>query len=330
MNKTPSFWYPKNGRISLKALMLWPLTLLWRLGALLKKITTSPYQSKITVIVVGNITAGGTGKTPIVMALCRLAQNNGYSPVILTRGYGGTIAGPYLVNDKDTSILIGDEAQLMLGVAPVVISHDRGKGAQWIEENIPSCDLIIMDDGMQNQTIRHDQKIAVFNGSIGIGNGMLIPSGPLREKWSSLKSCDAVMITGEDKHNLLHSIRALRNNLPILKVERGLNEKDIAQVKKSDVIAFAGIGDPYQFFEMILANGINLVSTHIYPDHHGFSAQEINALKEEAKSKNAVLVTTEKDYVRLTPEMALDINLIRLETILDDRALDILPKAHYG
>ena len=206
-----------------------------------------------------------------------------------------------------------------------------GKGAQWIEKNLPSCDLIIMDDGMQNQTIAHDRKIAVFfNGSLGIGNGMLIPSGPLREGWSSLNSCTAVMITGEDKHNLSKSIRALRDDLPILQVERGLNRKDITQVKKEMLLPLLALVIPISFLKMLLANGINLLSTHIYPDHHDFSAQEINTLKKEAKSKNAVLVTTEKDYVRLTPEMALDINLIRLETILDDRALDILPKAHYG
>ena len=324
MKNTPYFWYPEQGRFTLASALLWPLTLLWRLGSFLKKITASPYQPRIPTVVIGNITAGGTGKTPLVMALHENTKRNGRKPVILTRGYGGKTAGPYLAQPEDHADIIGDEARLMVNKAPVVISRDRGKGARWIEDNIPDCDLIIMDDGMQNPTITPHKKIAVFNGSLGIGNGMVIPSGPLRERWGALKACDGVIISGDDKQNLLAEINALNAELPVFHVSRKLNKEDIADIKGKDIIAFAGIGDPESFFYMLSSADVNLVNTYIFPDHYNYSSNEIAALKKEAEAKDALLVTTEKDYMRFDAEMGSDIKIIHLETILNESMMEIL------
>lgn len=325
MKNTPSFWYPEHGRITLISIILWPLTLLWRLGSSLKKVTASPYQPRIPTVVIGNITAGGTGKTPLVMALLEKAKNSGRKPVILTRGYGGKTTGPYLVKPEDSANIVGDEARLMVNKSTVVVSLDRGKGAQWIEENIPDCDLIIMDDGMQNPTITPHRKIAVFNGSLGIGNGMIIPSGPLRESWPALKDCDAVIISGDDKQNLHRKIDALKTELPIFQVSRKLNEENIADINGKNIIAFAGIGDPKSFFNMLSLEKINLVGSYSFPDHHSYSRQEIASLKKEAKAKDALLVTTEKDFMRFGTEMATGIKIIHLKTIVDESMMEILP-----
>ena len=325
MKNTPSFWYPEHGRITLISIILWPLTLLWRLGSSLKKVAASPYQPRIPTVVIGNITAGGTGKTPLVMALLEKAKNSGRKPVILTRGYGGKTTGPYLVKPEDSANIVGDEARLMVNKSPVVVSLDRGKGAQWIEENIPDCDLIIMDDGMQNPTITPHRKIAVFNGSLGIGNGMIIPSGPLRESWLALKDCDAVIISGDDKQNLHRKIDALKTELPIFQVSRKLNKENIADIKGKNIIAFAGIGDPKSFFNMLSLEKINLVGSYSFPDHHSYSRQEIASLKKEAKAKDALLVTTEKDFMRFGTEMATSIKIIHLKTIVDESMMEILP-----
>ena len=325
MKNTPSFWYPGHRRITSTAIILWPLTLLWQLGSYIKKVTTSPYQPQISTIVIGNITAGGTGKTPLVLTLFEKAKHNGRKPVILTRGYGGKTVGPYFVKSEDHAEIIGDEARLMASSASVVISRDRGEGARWIENNIPECDLIIMDDGMQNPTITPHKKIAVFNGSLGIGNGMIIPSGPLRERWSALKACDGVIISGDDKHNLQDEINALDAELPIFHVSRKLNKEDIADIKNKDIIAFAGIGDPRSFFNMLSSENINLVNTYIFPDHYNYSNNEILALKKEAEAKDALLVTTEKDYMRFDEEMGSGIKIIHLETILNESMMEILP-----
>ena len=325
MKDTPYFWYPEQGRITLASVLLWPLTLLWRLGSCLKKMIASPYQPRIPTVVIGNITAGGTGKTPLVMALHKNTKRNGRKPVILTRGYGGKTEGPYLAQPEDHADIIGDEARLMVNKAPVVISRDRGKGARWIEDNIPDCDLIIMDDGMQNTTIRPHKKIAVFNGSRGIGNGMIIPSGPLRESWSALKNCDAVIISGDDKKNLYDEINALKAGLPIFQISRKLSDESVADIKGKNVIAFAGIGDPKSFFNMLSSAKVNLVGSHSFPDHHNYSSLEVASLKKEAEANEALLVTTEKDYMRFDAEMASGIKVIHLETIIDKSMMEILP-----
>jgi tetraacyldisaccharide 4'-kinase len=325
MSETPSFWYPESGKRTLVAILLWPLTLIWRLLTILRWAATPTYRPKTPTIVIGNITAGGTGKTPFVAALAAKAMKAGRNPIILTRGYGGRIKGPYQVSVEDLAVRVGDEARWMSNFAPVVVARNRGAGAKWIDKHRENCDLIILDDGLQNPSIKPHRRVAVFNGKLGIGNGMLLPAGPLRESWSRLKCCDAIIITGDDQHDL--KSKAVRYNLPVFKIKRHLHPDDIASVKKKPVIAFAGIGDPDGFFDMLTAAGVNLKAKHAFADHYAFTDDDIKALFEYATESGARLVTTEKDMVRIDPAIADDITAIRLETVVNASFMDILPKA---
>lgn len=326
MIKTPSFWYPQS-RKNLPhpmAMLLWPLSLVWRVVSWLKRILAKPYQPRITTLCIGNLTAGGTGKTPLVAALVERLTTSGQHPYILTRGHGGSSIGPHLVKPQDDAALIGDEAKFLSQFAPVVVARDRGKGAAWIDDNAQECKIIIMDDGLQNTTITPQIKLAVFNGRLGQGNGMIIPSGPMREAFGQgIKRLDGVCITGDDETDLTKTLKQHGFKNPIMNIGRGLDPKTIKSLKKP-VIAFAGLGDPQGFFDMLTEAGVNVIEGIAFPDHHVFTKQQLADLK--AKAKTACLVTTEKDMVRITPEERDGIISIPLQTVLPPQLMDIIPE----
>ena len=325
MKTTPSFWYPDHGSLSVMALLLWPLTWLWRWAAWLREKTASPYHPKTPTIVIGNITVGGTGKTPFVAALAEAAIATGRRPVILTRGYGGRVEGPHLVTDQDNADDVGDEACWLSRYAPVIVSRHRGKGAAWIDAHRPECDLIIMDDGLQNPSVIPHRRIAVFNGRLGIGNGHIIPAGPLREPWDALNHYDAVVLTGDDNTGIRARIKALSITPSVFKADRHFKEDEITSIKGKAVFAFAGIGDPQSFYAMLKAEGVHLTGTRSFPDHHPYNDDEIAFLKKQAYHHHAMLVTTEKDMMRLTPDQAKGIHALGLKTHIERSFMDILP-----
>ena len=321
----PSFWYQSS--IGIKAVLLWPFSLIWRLGALVKRLTTKAYISPIPVVVVGNLTAGGTGKTPLVASLALEAKRKSRHPVILMRGHGGTKTAPYRVKPSDTARDIGDEAKWLQAFAPVVIARNRGQGARYILDIIPECDLILMDDGMQNPSIRGHFKLAVFNGDLGIGNGMVIPAGPMRQSLSSgLSDIDAAVITGDD-NGVAAMLKSKGFTRPIFASQRHLNNADLRAVSSKPVFAFAGIGYPDGFFTMLRDAGLTVTGTRSFPDHHPYTAAELIAMTKQARAEAAILVTTEKDYARLTPNEQAQVTAIRLESKLDGSLLDMVIKA---
>ena len=325
MMRAPGFWYRKG--LSLPAIALAPLTLIWRLGAALKAVTTNPIKPSVPVVVIGNLTVGGTGKTPLVAALAEETLKRGRHPVILMRGHGGKITGPHLVSPDDSAQAIGDEASWLRPFAPVVIAHHRGQGAQFITETIPHCDLIIMDDGLQNPTITPSLRIGVFNAKLGLGNGMVIPAGPLRQPFNDgLQQLDAAVINGEDK-GIEERLRAKRFDGVIFNSRRNLNPNDIRSLKGKPVLAFAGIGHPDGFFTMLREAGITLSGSRAFPDHHPYSNAEIKAMSKQAAADGALLVTTEKDHLRLRAEDQRHIISVGLETSLDGSLLDMVMKA---
>ena len=327
MPKTPSFWYRQSPASHLTGAVLYPLTLLWRAAARLRTLGTSPLKSSLPVIVIGNITSGGTGKTPLVSSLAAEARARGYKPVILTRGYGGRLAGPVLAGKNHTAADIGDEAVMLKEKTPVVISRNRASGVNLIEKEALG-DLILMDDGLQNPSVLPDKAVVVFKGSLGIGNGQIIPAGPLRESLSrGLARADAVAITGADDTGLMEKIRHIFPDLPSFAITRSLNTADLEAISGQKVIAFAGIGDPEGFFDMLGDAGVNLVDTGIFPDHHLFRDNEIDALAAMADDQRAILVTTEKDMTRIPDAGKRGIRCIRLETRADPALIDkLLPR----
>lgn len=291
--KTPSFWYRKtNSPAPALERILTPLSYLYNLGHTINQAVKSPRKAKVPVICIGNAVAGGSGKTPTAIAIAGLLTLN--NPYFLSRGYGGSLTDPTLINQDMTASECGDEALLLSRKGKTVISRDRVQGADFCAQ--AGADVIILDDGLQNASLQKDLSFMVIDGSAGFGNGRLLPAGPLREKLeTSFAKTDAFILIGSDA-------RGINNILPLDKplfqahikphIPEGL---DLTK----PIIAFAGLGRPEKFYHMLQALGANIVGWHPFPDHHPYMPQDVEKLVQEAKSKNAQLVTTEKDAVRL-------------------------------
>lgn len=290
--KAPHFWSHKGGISTLLIGASW----LYRFAGWCRALTTTPYHAALPVICVGNITSGGTGKTPVTAALAKLAIAQGLRPIILTRGYGGTITTPTLIDRKHHSATdCGDEPLLLAQYADVVVARNRAKGAQFIEQ-IGAYDVIIMDDGMQNPQLHKDTTICVFDGAIGTQNNRIFPAGPLRAPLSdAAKRADLIMINGADETGLSSFLA----DKPLITFTLEADGA-VPPVKKSmKAYAFAGIGRPQRFFDTLNDAGYYLVQTKSFGDHHPYSQTDITDLVDAARALSAVLITTEKDWVRL-------------------------------
>ena len=284
--KTPSFWNDNT----LISKLLTPVSKLYGFITKYRIDNGTPYKSKAKVICVGNITAGGVGKTPISIALAKQYLNQNKKVFFLTRGYKGKLKNIVVDLNRHTPKETGDEARLLAQTAPTIISPDRKKGAILAERL--GAEIIILDDGFQNPTLHKDEAYLVFDGKIGIGNGKIIPSGPLRETLSNgLKRATAVIIMGEDETNLKKQI-----SLPCYK---GTIIPQKITLPTNKVYAFAGIGHPQKFYNTLKASGYEVIKTKDFEDHHSYTNEEISTLKREAKSENLTLITTEKDYVKI-------------------------------
>ena len=310
--KAPSFWSHKG----LFSTALLPLSLLYQGVSAWRRFYTRPYKSTKPVICVGNLTSGGTGKTPICAELAQMIKKAGLRPVILSRGYGGSLSGPVLLAlDKYTAMQTGDEPRLLSQSAPVVISANRAKGAAFIEKHLP-CDVIIMDDGLQNPQLIKDFKIGVFDGEIGIQNGRLFPAGPLRTSiGSGQKMLDLILINGADKTAIAQMMRPL----PSFGFHLAPPKKQ--QPTDKSFIAFAGIGRPKRFFDALSEHGFHVINAYEFGDHHLYREAELTKLSKEADANKARLITTEKDWVRLAPswQKLIDYYPVRLTMTKDDK-----------
>ncbi len=270
MRRAPKFWWASWP--GPRALQQAPGS--WRNGAIARRRMRrgAPARSRLPVICIGNVVAGGAGKTPTVIALARLLWQEGHRPVILTRGYGGTESGPLLVDpDAHTAAEVGDEALLLAEAAPTIVSADRAAGAAFAAEQ--DADVILMDDGFQNPTLAKDLSIIVVDGATGIGNGMVIPSGPLRAPLNAQMSrADALLVIGEGKPGEAMVRRAARRAMPILRGD--LTPRANPEIEGSRVLAFAGIGRPEKFFTTLREVGAEIVQTRSYPDHYPFTAED--------------------------------------------------------
>ena len=287
--RAPEFW----SRPSFAGAALAPIG--WIYGAVTdwKRTHASPYRPRAKVICVGNLTAGGSGKTPVVEAVARNLRARGLRAMILSRGYGGRLAGPVLVNRGVHSAAdVGDEPLLLSATAPAIVARDRREGA--ILADAEGADVIVMDDGYQNFTLAKDLSILVVDAETGFGNGHIIPAGPLRETAAAgLARADAVVLVGE-------GLPALPGYAgPVLRAK--LAPRNNAVLAGHRMIAFAGIGRPEKFFGTLRGLQAHIVEVHAFADHHMFETGEIARLKSAATEKNAVLITTEKDFVRLAP-----------------------------
>lgn len=312
--KTPKFWYDRSMGDYLCGLLLLPLSAFYLLGHVLKSTVIRPVKPKIPVICIGNLTAGGSGKTPVAVAVMDIILKNSLAaaPCFLTRGYGGTLTGPLFANpEKHISREIGDEPLLLARHGTVIVSADRRAGAAMAEKH--GNDLIIMDDGMQNPSLKKTLTLAVIDGSTGFGNGFPLPAGPLREPLGSgFLKADAFVLIGPDTRNI---VRCLPDGKPLLRARLEVPETWVPNTK-SPYIAFTGIGLPEKFRTTIQTMNLNLAEWRVFPDHHQFTPAELHHLDELAGERGGRLLTTEKDATRIPPHFSfknpLDILPVRI------------------
>jgi tetraacyldisaccharide 4'-kinase len=261
----------------------------------------------VPTLCVGNATAGGAGKTPTALALLARLQARGRSPAALLRGYGGRLRGPVRVDPaQHDAAAVGDEALLLARAAPTWVARDRLAGA--LAAVADGADALVLDDGFQNPHLAKDLNLLVLDGAAGLGNGRVMPAGPLREPFGrALARARAVVLIGEDRHGLagrLHGATVLNAEL------RPRGEAGFAGRR---LLAFAGIGRPGKVFETLERLGAELAATAAFADHHPYTEAELAELQRRAVRLDAELVTTEKDAVRLPPAWRARIAVLPVE-----------------
>lgn len=258
-----------------------------------------PYRSRLPVICVGNLTAGGAGKTPLAICIAGMLVAAGRKPGFLTRGFGGSQRGPHMVDpSRDTAGGVGDEALLLARHAPVMVSRDRAAGAKALETS--SVDVIVMDDGLQNPQLSKQLSIAVLDPHRLIGNGLVMPAGPLRQDLATqLRRTDALVVlcgAGEAMPPLPTKLQTFPG--PVLRASLVPQAEAANSLRGIRVIAYAGIGRPSKLFDTLRAVGAHVADEVPFPDHHRFTAKDADWLLNLALEHGGTLVTTEKDLAR--------------------------------
>jgi len=272
----------------------------------------APYRSRLPVICIGNFTAGGGGKTPTAIAVAKELKEAGERPCFLTRGYGGKTQGPVLAAKGQSAAEVGDETLLLAVHAPTVVAADRAAGAKLIEGT--DATVIVMDDGFQNPQLAKDFSLIVVDAATGLGNGLVMPAGPLRAPLDKqTPRADALLLIGEGGKTapLAKSFEAA--NKPVLKA-RMAPRGDARWLGILPVIGFAGIANPKKFYATLSQNGARLTGTRSFPDHHPYTERQAERLLRWAREWNAMLVTTEKDWVRLPDDDGTELSELKFRS----------------
>jgi tetraacyldisaccharide 4'-kinase len=314
--KTPGFWYRPEATPA--AWLLTPAGLLYDAASRLRRSLVEPQRAPVPVACIGNLVAGGAGKTPVALALGRRLGEIGIAVHFLSRGHGGSLAGPVRVDpERHSAAEVGDEPLLLARAAPAWVSRDRPAGAR--AAAAAGAGLILMDDGFQNPSLAKDLSLLVVDGGSGFGNGRILPAGPLRERpEDGLKRADAVVVMGPDRAGI--GALAARHGLPALGARLVPDAADAARLRGRRVLAFAGIGRPGKVFATLAELGAEIAGAVPFPDHHAYTPDEIMRLAETAQERQAVLVTTEKDLVRLPPDARPMVEALRVDLAWDDPA----------
>ena len=293
----PRFW--DNDQISLYSIFLLPVSLLMQIINFVRRLMVKSHKFSIPIICVGNIYLGGTGKTPLCSELFSILKNLNKNAVFIRKKYDS----------------FQDEINLLKQIGPV---YEKSKRINALDEAIQNkFEVAVLDDGFQDFSVEKDLSIVCFNEKQWIGNGFIIPSGPLREGLSALTRANCVIINGKKNINIENKI--LKNNKLIKIFYSKYKPQNISDFKNRKIICFAGIGNPINFFDLLKKNEINVLEQISFPDHHNYSKTELDILIKKAKENNATLLTTEKDYLRIEEKYRGNINCLKIKIEIENK-----------
>lgn len=324
--KTPQFWRHK----SLISFLLYPFSILYLFLYKALNQFKNPYISdSCFIICVGNAIAGGAGKTPFVISLAEhFSQNQELKIAIFSKGYGGKLAGPMFVENNHDCFEVGEEAVLMQKHANVIMAKNRLAGIKFAEKH--GIELLIMDDGMQNDTVKKDITILLTDSIVGFGNGFLLPAGPMRETFSdSFNRADYVALVNHcsknAKEDLSVNLSEFRGEIFICKP----NFPDAEAIQNAKFVAFAGIGYPEKFFNSVrkVIGDENLLQEISFPDHYYYDENDIEKIINLAQELNVQIITTEKDYFKIPKKFRNQIFTLKMSISINESFLSVLNEA---
>ena len=295
--KKPKFW--DSSRFSIWAILFFPISILFLLFSFINKYKISK-KFPIPIICVGNIYVGGTGKTPLASEIFKITKSLGKNPAFVKKYYD----------------YLKDEITMLKKVGTTFVSKSRKEAIESLIKN--KNDIAILDDGFQDYTIKKNFSVVCFNQKQWIGNGLVIPSGPLRERITAVNRSDCIVINGERNIKIEDQIYNKNKNAKIFYSK--YKPIDINRFKDKQIYAFSGIGNPSNFFDLLRENNLNLIGTNSFPDHYHFTKSDLEILIKKINSeKNQILLTTEKDYFRIHDNFKTHFQYLKIELEIENK-----------
>ena len=293
--KKPEFW--DKSELSIWSIILYPFSLLFLIISLGAKFLKIKKKFPIPIVCVGNIYTGGTGKTPLALEIFKITKSYGKNPAFVKKGYD------YLY----------DEIQMLDKTGKTYSDKNRKEAIKSLISD--KHDVAILDDGFQDLSIEKDFSILCFNSRQLIGNGFLIPAGPLRESFNSIKKADCVLINGDRNIEFENKINKINKNIKIFYSKYKI--KNIENFKNKEIVAFAGIGNPSNFFHLLKENNINVKKTYSFPDHYNYSENDFSKIIGD---KNMKIITTEKDYFRMNDRQKQNCDFVKVDLEIENKS----------